>query len=145
MKNLFVLLLMMVTLASCTTEPEPINFGKDICEHCKMVISDEKFGGEIITSKGKIYKFDSAECLVDYKTENNEKLDNDATQFLVINFARPGDFIPAKETFYLNDKEYQSPMGANIAPFTDKMLAENNTISPDAKILTWDEFIASRK
>ena len=145
MKNVLVILLMAVTLTSCTTEPEPINFGKDICEHCKMVISDEKFGGELITEKGKIYKFDSAECLVDYKKENSSKLDGEKTQFLVINFAKPGDFIPAKESFYLNDKYYQSPMGANIVPFETRMLAENNTMSPDAKVLTWEELLASRK
>ena len=48
MKNLlFAGLLLLLFTIGCNTEPEAINYGKDICEHCKMVIADEKYGAEI--------------------------------------------------------------------------------------------------
>jgi len=40
-------------LTSCTPKPEKIAFGKDNCAECKMPIMDPKFGGEIVTKKGK--------------------------------------------------------------------------------------------
>jgi copper chaperone NosL len=41
-------------LSSCSEkEVEPIHFGKDQCELCKMGIEDAKFGTELITEKRK--------------------------------------------------------------------------------------------
>lgn len=140
------MLILLVTAAGCgTTGPQEINYGKDVCEHCKMVIADEKYGAELITKKGKVYKFDSAECLMDLITEESQKIDTTGAQLLVINFAKPATFIDGRTAFYLKDKEYQSPMGGNIAPFDNEMLADNNQISPDAKILNFSEAVKDRK
>ncbi|HET8829590.1 MAG TPA: nitrous oxide reductase accessory protein NosL, partial [Pelobium sp.] len=137
-KILYSSLLALWVITGCgTTEPQAINYGKDVCEHCKMVIADEKYGAELITKKGKVYKFDSAECLMDLITEESRKIDTTGAQLLVINFAKPATFLDAKTAFYLKDKEYQSPMGGNIVPFESEMLADNNQVSPDAEILTF--------
>lgn len=134
----------MFAASGCTTEPQAINYGKDVCEHCKMVATDEKYGAEMITKKGKVYKFDSAECLMDFIAEN-QKVDTTEAHLLVINFAKPATFIEARTAFYLKDKGYQSPMGGNIAPFETEMLADNNQLSPDAKVLTFTEALTNRK
>ena len=53
--------------ASCgRKKPEPIAYGKDSCSECKMTIIDPKFGGEIISKKGKIFKFDDTHCLAKF-------------------------------------------------------------------------------
>ncbi len=147
LKKMFFLGLMISFIASgCSdTEPQPLSYGKDICEHCKMVISDQKYGAEMITKKGKVYKFDSAECLIDFiAKEANQQQSKDA-KLLAINFAKPGIFMDAKTAFYLKDKGYHSPMGGNIAPFETEMLADNNQVSPDAKVLTFEEVVKDRK
>ncbi len=36
-----------------------------------MLITDNKYGAELITTKGKIYKFDSMECLVEFSLVKN--------------------------------------------------------------------------
>lgn len=146
MKNILLLGLFILFVATgCSTEPQPINYGTDVCEHCKMVIADEKYGAEMISKKGKIFKFDSAECLMDFITEDKQQAQVTDAQLLVINFAKPTTFIDAKQAFYLKDKKIQSPMGGNIAPFETEMLADNNQVSPDAKIFTFDQAIADRK
>ncbi len=146
MKNVFFLgFTMFFFVTGCSTEPQAINYGKDVCEHCKMMIADTKYGAEMITKKGKVYKFDSAECLMDLISEDAIKEQAKDAQLLVINFAKPETFIDAKTAFYLNDKGYQSPMGGNIAPFDNQMLAENNKVSPGAKVLTFDEAVNFRK
>jgi len=146
MKNmLFISSAILLLTSGCGTEPQAINYGKDVCEHCKMVVADPKFGAEMITRKGKIYKFDSAECLMDFITEKTHTAQTADAQLLVINFAKPSSFINAKTAFYLKDKGYQSPMGGNIVPFESQILAENNKLSPDAKIMTFDAFETERK
>lgn len=141
----FIGLIMIVVATGCSTEPQAIDYGKDVCEHCKMVIADEKYGAEVITKKGKVYKFDSAECLIDFTVENSSRIETTDAQLLVINFAKPTTFIDARTAFYLKDKGYKSPMGGNIAPFETEMLADNNQISPDAKVLTFEQAVQDRK
>nr|WP_294894156.1 nitrous oxide reductase accessory protein NosL [uncultured Pedobacter sp.] len=146
MKNiLYTSLVILFVATGCSTEPQAINYGKDVCEHCKMVIADEKYGAEMITKKGKVYKFDSAECLMDFISDKTQKVDTTNAHLLVINFAKPTLLIEAKTAFYLKDKGYKSPMGGNILPFENEMLADNNQITPDAKVLTFSEALKDRK
>lgn len=66
MKNLFNILgiISLGIFFSCSPKgPEKINFGKDQCELCKMGIEDPKFATELITEKGRIYKFDDLNCM----------------------------------------------------------------------------------
>ena len=58
------LLLLVITLSACSNQkPRAINIGEDNCAYCKMGITDNRFSSELITSKGKVYKFDAVECL----------------------------------------------------------------------------------
>ncbi|WP_431210053.1 nitrous oxide reductase accessory protein NosL [Puia sp. P3] len=52
-------------LQGCQTGPEPILYGQDDCSFCKMSFTDKRFGGEVCTKKGKVYKFDDLHCLVE--------------------------------------------------------------------------------
>jgi copper chaperone NosL len=144
MKKIALLMLLPALLVSCSREPEPINYGKDACDHCKMTIMDNKYGAEIVTSKGKVIKFDAAECMVDFLKDDTEKLSNKDNLFLTVNIASPGTLIDARKAFFLNDKAFKSPMGANLASFESRQLAENNLQSPDGKILTWEELLKTR-
>lgn len=60
----FIPLLLLVSITACNTEPEPIQSGKDNCTFCKMGITDLRYSTEIITDKGKIFKFDDAGCMI---------------------------------------------------------------------------------
>jgi copper chaperone NosL len=45
--------LVLFFFASCTSRPEPLKIGSDVCHLCKMGVADTKFGSEIITIKEK--------------------------------------------------------------------------------------------
>ena len=126
-------------ISSCTTGPEPLSYGKDVCEHCKMMIVDTKFGAEIVTARGKIFKFDATECMVDFIQAAAQKFSDPKDQFLTINMAAPGTLIDARTAFFLKDKAFRSPMGANLAAFASRQLAENNHQNAGGQILSWDE------
>lgn len=137
----YLIITMLSLLASCTQEPQPIQFGSDSCEHCKMTIMDQKYGAEIITSKGKIFKFDAIECMLNFKSENAVKLNSEKDNYLVINTAAPGELIDAKTAFFLKDKAFSSPMGANLAAFPLEQLAQNNLQNADGLIFNWEELL----
>ena len=60
------LILALALFLSCNTEPVPLRYGKDACHLCKMTLMDKKFGGELVTGKGKVYKFDDVNCMINF-------------------------------------------------------------------------------
>ncbi len=95
---------------ACSTGPEPIQFGKDQCDYCKMNIADAKFGAQLVTDKGRIYKFDAVECMVPYMDENNQEYNH----ILAVPFDDPGALKPAVDLHYIISDSIRSPMGANL-------------------------------
>jgi copper chaperone NosL len=109
-------LLFILSFSGCGTGPQPIRFGEDGCDFCKMTISDQRFGAELITQKGKVYKFDDMHCVNAFlkaKTVSEE----DIAQVYLLDFSQPGTLVPATESVFLKSERLRSPMGANIAAF----------------------------
>ena len=79
MKKTYILFTFLsLVILSCGISPLPIDYNHDECAYCKMKIADARFGAELVTSKGKVFKFDSAECLIwSYiNDENTEYVEN---------------------------------------------------------------------
>ncbi|MBG7631201.1 MAG: nitrous oxide reductase accessory protein NosL [Bacteroidetes bacterium] len=110
--QLLVSLVILMLTISCKIEPEAINYGKDQCSFCKMNIVDKTHSAQFVTKKGKQFKFDAIECLVN---DLNEKSEEDLAIILVANYGDPGKMIDAKTATYLISKEIKSPMGANLS------------------------------
>jgi len=145
MKTLTTLALIILgLLAACSRAPEPIMYGKDACAHCKMTIMDKRFASEIITAKGKIFKFDAAECMAGFLKENVGIAANDKSIFLVNDFDHPGQFVDARKSWFLNDKSLSSPMGANLAAFSSQGSAQAMAKDNAAKVFTWSTLLKSK-
>ncbi len=143
MKNnyLFIYLTGLLWLSSCSTGPEPFAFGKDLCHTCKMGIIDPKFGAELITKKGKIYKFDDVSCLNHYLRSNATE-QSEISQLLVINFEKENDFLPLEKAVFILGPAVKSPMGGNAAAFTDRSAAEKMNTRLQGELLSWKEVAA---
>jgi copper chaperone NosL len=125
---------------SCSTKPQPIQWGKDVCDHCRMTIVDEKFGGEIVTKKGKAYKFDDLICMVKFLGAGKVK-EEDIAQKLAVHFRKQNEFIDVTKGSFLYSDELRSPMGGNIAAFASKKEADQANSKGSGKIMTWSEYI----
>ncbi len=145
-KLVSVLFLGAFVFISCNTEPKPIEFGFDNCHKCGMTIADEKWGAEIVTHKGKVYKFDAVECMVSYYLEEKEvNLEAEIHSFWTINYLKPGELIDATNAYYLKSPEYQSPMAFNTPSFKtkedrDKSIKTNNDLP-----MNWNDLIEAVK
>ena len=108
--------LLMFSISSCTAGPEPIQIGKDNCYFCKMTISDVRFGAELVTTKGKIYKFDDVHCILSYlKTKETEP--GKIKDFYLTNYSANHRLINVNTALLFKADELRSPMGGNIAAF----------------------------
>jgi len=108
-----------IGLASCKdkmdTGPHVIHYGEDVCERCKMIISDKRFAAQFINQKGESVKFDDVGCMADYLKEGGNRGEKPLTIY-VTDFAA-GQWLDAGKAFYLLNPELRSPMGYNIAAF----------------------------
>jgi len=126
--------LVLFFFASCTSQPEPLKIGSDVCHLCKMGVADPKFGSEIITGKGKIYKFDDVGCMIRFmKTGEIEK--KNISRTVVVNYEKQNDFIDADKAVLIVSESTKSPMGFNIAAFSNK----ESVSKIEGKIFSWNE------
>jgi copper chaperone NosL len=118
-KTTMIILMLTSMISSCSNGPKTINYGTDGCDFCKMTISDKRFGGELLTRKGKSYKFDDIHCINSFLQSN--VIDSaDIAEIYLVDFSRPGTFIISEESIFLKSEDLRSPMGGNIAAFKEK-------------------------
>ena len=103
-----------------------------------MGIVDIKFGNEIITKKGKVFKFDDIGCMTRYlKSGSIEQ--NDIAKTVVINYEKKGDFLDVSNASFAVSEEIRSPMNFNTAAFTTKEEATKFLAGKSGKIFNWNE------
>lgn len=127
-------------LQACSGGPEPIHYGKDGCDFCKMIIVDSHFGAELVTSKGKIYKFDSIECMIHYFRQNSG-LNIVSALMLVTDHSRPGEMIDARKAGYLVSEKLPSPMGASLSAFIHADSLHANLMRFGGQSMQWEELL----
>ena len=125
-------------LGSCSNDPEPIRLGQDNCDFCKMTVSDSRFGAEIVTKKGKIFKFDDAHCVnafLDSKTVASEEI----AGIYFTDFIQPHELLNVEQAYFLQSPKLKSPMNGNIAAFSQEdSLTKILPKFPGFKI-TWED------
>lgn len=110
----FAYLILLVLFVSCTVKVQPIEYGTDDCDFCKMGIVDNKHAAQLVTTKGKNYKFDAIECMLHYIEQQNQPL-TVYQHLLVADLLNPGVLIPAEEANFIISKNIPSPMGAFLS------------------------------
>lgn len=123
-------------LAGCKAEPEPIAYGSDACHFCRMTIVDQQHGAEFVTKKGKVFKFDAVECLLNHLDEVD---DQSVALYLVNTYTQPGELRDATRATYLISEGIPSPMGEFLTAFE----TEADALTAEGKhggiVFTWKE------
>lgn len=146
MKRLNIItMLLCCLLAACSHGPDPIRYGKDACAHCKMTIMDKRFAAELITAKGKVFKFDAAECMADFLKENSAIANDTKSVFLVNDFTGSVQFSDARKCYFLRDSSLSSPMGGNLAAFLSRPAAEAAKKDRSAEVYDWSLLLSKNK
>jgi copper chaperone NosL len=135
-KNLITLFSLLLLFTSCQIRPKEINFGEDSCHYCSMTIVDRQHPAELVTHKGKVYKFDAAECMINSLSEMDPE---SIALFLVTDYSAPEQFIDAKTATFIVSPEIPSPMRANLSALESKEKAISLQKSKQGSLYTWEE------
>lgn len=137
-KNVAIPLIGLLFFSSCSTGPQAISYGTDNCYFCKMTISDKRFGAEIVTKKGKIYKFDDTHCILTLLGSDMIEKEQVADIYLT-DYTGDHKLINSKEAMLLKSEELRSPMGGNVAAFTNHDSMINTMKKYPGNTLNWEE------
>ena len=121
LRNLAIVGSLMAVVSCSKSGPQEILSGKDQCENCKMTITDTKYATQLVTEKGRNYKFDDITCMQDYSVSNTEAAKNAKTY--VADFPS-GQFFDSSTATFIQGGSIKSPMGGNIQAYKEKSAAE---------------------
>ena len=136
--NINFLFVLFLISSSCNVEPQKIDYGKDSCHFCRMSIVDQLHAAQLVNTKGKAFKYDASECLInDLETREADQIG----LLLVSDYNNPGVLIDAKKAHYIISKNIPSPMGAYLSSVSSKEKALDLKKNKGGEIYTWDEII----
>ena len=125
-------------LIGCSTLPQPLRIGHDICDFCKMTISDHRFGAEVITKKGKIYKFDDEKCIIGFLNTQKVAQEN-VSGIYFVDFSIHDKLVKVDEAYFLQCPALKSPMGGNIAAFSNEDSLAKTFQQINGNKISWEE------
>lgn len=138
----FLIVSLLLLFYGCNVSPQAINYGSDGCHFCKMTIVDKVHAAEIVTKKGKVYKFDASECMVHFMKE----FDNaEIKLYLSNNYTEPEALIDATKATFLISKNIPSPMGAFLSAFKTEEDAQKIQSEKGGTLYNWNELLAHLK
>ena len=138
------LTLLILLFVSCSADPQPLQYGKDACHTCKMTLVDKKFGAELVTKKGKVYKFDDVNCMINFYNSGYEEFGNIAHR-LVIDFANPEKLIDAQHAFFAKTDQIRTPMASGVAAFGSEDDYKKFNKKWKGTALSWGELVTEFK
>lgn len=136
--NFAMLLIPAFLSLNCSDGPRPIDYGNANCLHCEMTVMDPKFGAEMITAKGKVHFFDSAECMAEYLFENKSAAEG--AQIYVTDLSS-GKLTNALTAAFFTSPEVNSPMGGNLAAFEQESAISGFFDLAKGNVLSWQQIV----
>jgi copper chaperone NosL len=124
-------------ITACSQEPATIHYGSDECVHCKMMITDPQFASQIVTDKGKAYKFDAIECMAVYQRQHSNELEG--AKLWVNNYDNPGEWLDASKAQYVKSEVIKSPMGESLLALPAQEDAEKHVQEKPGTLLNWQQ------
>ncbi len=126
-KLLFLFAALLLTFSGCQKKNQngiaQMHWDRDMCERCKMAISERKYAVQVIDPKThKAYKFDDIGCAVLWFDEEHIPWKNQAR--IWITDAKTGKWIDARTALYTDDSI--TPMAYGFAAYTKETLPPNH-------------------
>lgn len=130
------MIIFVLLVSSCSSTPDPIKVGVDQCSYCTMTVSDNHFGAEILTKKGKTYKFDDTYCLLEY-LDNKSILPKDISSIYITDFSGDHGLLNSSSAILLKSELLKGPMGGNLAAFSSDDSAQKLKEKFPGMLLRW--------
>ena len=99
---------------------------------------DKRFGAEIMTKKGKAYKFDDVNCLVLFHKEGSVKAADVAGRYIT-DFAHEGVLLEIEKAVFLHSDKLKTPMASQVAAFSIEADLEKIKTQSGGEVLDWKQ------
>ena len=138
MKLLVTLVFILSLCFSCKDNtpqgPHEIYYGEDVCERCKMIISEEQYSSQYVLKDGTARKFDDLGCMLHYISHDEpghgEK--GDIESYYVKDYST-GEWIDGRSAYYVWSEGINTPMGYGIIAFKDQNSTKELTEAENAE------------
>lgn len=134
MKKVFLTLLTGMLWACNSYEPQPIQLNIDSCDYCKMTIANSQFSAELITQKGRCYKFDDLACMIQFAQSNTVV---PYRAFYVNDYLKANHLMAVEKAYLLKGGSISSPMRGNFAAFADEAHQKKMAQQLHAQLMNW--------
>ena len=100
-----------------------------------MTISDSRYGGEVISRKGKVFKFDDIHCIKSFI--HSAMIDTSGARIYFVDFAGDHSLIQSGKSVLFESVDIHAPMNGNVVAFNNP---ESIKITGKKGIIkTWDD------
>lgn len=120
-----------------TARPPEINYDRDTCDRCGMIISDDRYASGLVAADGSADLFDDIGEML--KSVRETGLGTDRAW---VHDWLSREWIDATTAIYVRAAPELTPMGTGIVAFKQRQDAEAFAAERDGQLLTWAEAVA---
>ncbi len=136
-----VALVLVAMLAACggddPDQPPEISYGRDVCDSCRMIISEPRFAAAYRASDGTVRRFDDLGDMVTYGLDTAEL---DGARAWVHDYETE-EWIEAPEAIYVLAAGLETPMSRGVVGFAESSRAEAYGAEVEGRVLDWEELV----
>jgi nitrous oxide reductase accessory protein NosL len=119
-------------------DPPDIKLGRDSCDRCGMIISEERFASGIVDENGDALIFDDVGEMV--ATIQEEGLNKRRAWV----HGHPSlEWMDARDAWYAVTMEIPTPMGSGVFPFDNEAEVQAYAADQNGMVYTWEELLAN--
>jgi len=109
-----------------------------------MTVSDPRFGGQLVTRKGRVFVFDDAGCLAAFVKSGMVRPD-EVHSVWVNDFLDSKRLLDAGAASYLKLDSLRTPMGSGVIAVSSTHEADSLVTITGGHILTWPDVLRSHE
>ncbi len=148
-----VLVVTLAFTAGCQADPPPQDAAGEIHETDRMVygqdqdpfcggeVEEVRWGGEVQTQDGEVFRFRSVECLAAFLLEGRVP-DSRVEKIRVVDFPSGWKLIDAKEATFLQTPNLSSPDRLNLMAIQGDRMIRNLHDAYTGRLMGWDEVLS---
>lgn len=132
-------LAVVLVLAGCgdgsSTGPPDIQFGRDVCDTCHMIISEPRFASAYRDAGGEAFVFDDLSEMLEHIAAAGEAPADDRVW---VHDYGTEEWLDAPSAWYVL-ADVETPMGGGIVAFREETDARQFAGEHDGEVLTWPD------
>lgn len=133
----------LIFLTSCGTAsdngPLAIDEDVDVCNACSMMVQDNQYSSQIVTSSGEAYKFDDVGCMAMYINDNQPDGQSYVRDFYT------KEWVDIENALFITTKDVETPMNYGFISFASSANLEKFLSESSGTEVTWDDVLETMK